>query len=198
MKRLKLGILGSGTGTNCRAILEEIRRGTLEAEAAVVVSDVEGAGIISIARGFEVPVLVLPQGPWKTKLEPETEALLVRQLRAAGVELVVLAGFMRIVKAPLLEAFPRRIINVHPSLLPKFPGRAAWTQALEAGEEKTGCTVHFVDAGVDTGEIIAQREVPILPNDTPALLHERIQLAERALYPQVIGQLGRKIAASPS
>ena len=195
MKRLRLGILGSGTGSNCRAILEEIGGGTLEADAVLVVSDVEDAGIVSVAREYEVPALVLPPGPWKTKLEPETEALLVRRLQNASVDLIVLAGFMRIVKAPLLEAFPRRIINVHPSLLPKFPGRAAWTQALEAGEEKTGCTVHFVDAGVDTGEIIAQREVPILPNDTPASLHGRIQVAERELYPEVIGQLGREIAA---
>ena len=195
MKRLRLGILGSGTGSNCRAILEEIGGGTLEADAVLVVSDVEDAGIVSVAREYEVPALVLPPGPWKTKLEPETEALLVRRLQNASVDLIVLAGFMRIVKAPLLEAFPRRIINVHPSLLPKFPGRAAWTQALEAGEEKTGCTVHFVDAGVDTGEIIAQREVAILPNDTPASLHGRIQVAERELYPEVIRRLGREIAA---
>ena len=92
---------------------------------------------------------------------------------------MVLAGFMRVLKAPMLEAFPRRIINLHPSLLPKFPGREAWAQALTAGERVTGCTVHYVDAGVDSGEIIAQQEVAILPNDTPAILHERIQQAER-------------------
>ncbi len=107
----------------------------------------------------------------------------------AGVELVVLAGFMRVLKPITLDAFPRRIINLHPSLLPKFPGREAWTQALAAGEKMTGCTVHFVDAGVDSGEIIAQREVPILPNDSPASLHERIQRAERELFPAVIGSL---------
>ncbi len=105
------------------------------------------------------------------------------------MELVVLAGFMRVLKAPLLEAFPRRIINLHPSLLPKFPGREAWAQALAAGESVTGCTVHYVDAGVDTGEIIAQREVPILPNDSAASLHARIQVAERELFPAVISQL---------
>jgi len=96
---------------------------------------------------------------------------------------------MRVLKPITLEAFPRRIINLHPSLLPKFPGREAWVQALAAGETVTGCTVHYVDAGVDSGEIIAQREVPILPNDSPASLHERIQLAERELFPAVIGEL---------
>jgi phosphoribosylglycinamide formyltransferase-1 len=117
-------------------------------------------------------------------------------LQAAGVELVVLAGFMRVLKAPMLEAFPRRIVNLHPSLLPKFPGREAWVQALAAGETMTGCTVHYVDAGVDRGEIIAQREVPILPDDTSESLHARIQLAERQLFPAVIGELGAKISAT--
>lgn len=195
MKRLNLGILGSGKGSNCRAILESIRNGKLKARVALIVSDVPGAGILEIANEFEVPTFLLPPGRWKTKLEPETEAVLVRRLRAAGVDLVVLAGFMRIIKTPLLEAFPRRIINIHPSLLPKFPGREAWSQAIAAGEEKTGCTVHYVDAGVDTGEVIAQREVPILPNDDPASLHARIQLAERTLYPEVIAQLARAFAA---
>jgi phosphoribosylglycinamide formyltransferase 1 len=109
-------------------------------------------------------------------------------LKAAELELVVLAGFMRVLKEPMLNAFPRRIINLHPSLLPKFPGLEAWKQALAAGEKLTGCTVHYVDAGVDSGEIIAQRKVPILPNDTPDSLHHRIQIAERELYPEVIGR----------
>jgi phosphoribosylglycinamide formyltransferase-1 len=162
----------------------------------VVISDVEEAGILAIAREFEVPAMFLPPGRFRTKLEPEVEEELVRLLRAAGVELVILAGFMRVLKTPMLEAFPKRIINLHPSLLPKFPGREAWAQALAAGETVTGCTVHYVDAGVDSGEIIAQREVLILPNDTPASLHARIQLAERELFPAVIGELGAKIGAA--
>jgi phosphoribosylglycinamide formyltransferase-1 len=93
---------------------------------------------------------------------------------------------MRVLKEPMLNAFPRRIINLHPSLLPNFPGMEAWKQALDAGEKSTGCTVHFLDSGIDTGEIIAQREVPVLPNDTPESLHARIQIAERELYPEVI------------
>jgi phosphoribosylglycinamide formyltransferase-1 len=101
---------------------------------------------------------------------------------------------MRILKSPLLNAFPGRIINLHPSLLPKFPGRAAWSQALEAGESVTGCTVHLVDSGIDTGRIIAQREVPILPDDSAEALHERIQQAERELYPAVIAKLATELA----
>lgn len=189
MSPLALGILGSGKGSNCRAILEQIRSGELEAVCRIVIADVADAGILTIAREFGVPAVFLPPGKFRTKLEPEAEIELVRLLRQAGVELVVLAGFMRVLKAPLLEAFPRRIINLHPSLLPKFPGREAWTQALAAGETVTGCTVHYVDAGVDSGEIIAQRQVPILPNDTASSLHARIQVAERELFPAVIGQI---------
>jgi phosphoribosylglycinamide formyltransferase-1 len=107
-------------------------------------------------------------------------------LREAGVELVVLAGFMRVLKTPMLEAFPMRIINIHPSLLPKFPGLEAWKQALAANEKATGCTVHYVDPGIDHGAVIAQREVPIVPNDTADSLHARIQIAEHDLYPEVI------------
>jgi phosphoribosylglycinamide formyltransferase 1 len=110
-------------------------------------------------------------------------------LREAGVDLVVLAGFMRVLKSTILEAFRHRIINIHPSLLPKFPGLEAWKQALAAGESVTGCTVHYVDEKIDHGDIIAQREVPILPNDSAESLHARIQVAEHELYPAVIAQL---------
>jgi phosphoribosylglycinamide formyltransferase-1 len=191
MTALALGILGSGKGSNCRAILEQIRAGNLNAEVRLVVSDVLEAGILDIARAFEVPNAYLPPGKYRTKLEPRVEQDLVKMLRDAEVNLVVLAGFMRVLKAPMLVAFPRRIINIHPSLLPKFPGIEAWKQALAAGEKTTGCTVHYVESGIDTGEIIAQREVPISPGDTPATLHERIQLAEYALYPSVIAQFAR-------
>lgn len=188
MAAIGLGILGSGKGSNCRVILERIRDGSLCAEARLVVADVFDAGILDIAREFGVPNAFLPPGKFRTKLEPEAEEALVGMLRDAAVELVVLAGFMRVLKEPTLEAFPHRILNIHPSLLPKFPGLEAWKQALVAGESVTGCTVHYVDAGVDSGEIIAQREVPILPNDTPETLHARIQVAERELYPEVLAQ----------
>ena len=189
MKRLGLGILGSGKGSNCRAILESIRSGALPAEARVVISDVFDAPILDIAREFSVPNAYLPPGQFRTRLEPSVETELVQMLRDADVEVVVLAGFMRVLKEPMLRAFPRRIINIHPSLLPKFAGLEAWKQALAAGEKVTGCTVHYVDDRIDHGEIIAQREVPVLPNDTAETLHARIQIAEHELYPQVIAQL---------
>jgi phosphoribosylglycinamide formyltransferase-1 len=188
MKPLRIGILGSGKGTNCRAILEQIRSGLLQAEACVVISDVVDAPILDIAREFSIPNAYLPPGNFRTRLDPHTEMELVRILREAEVELVILAGFMRILKSTMLEAFPRKILNIHPSLLPKFPGLAAWTQALEAGEKVAGCTVHYVDEQIDHGDIIAQREVTILPGDTPETLHARIQIAERELYPEVIGK----------
>lgn len=186
---LRLGILGSGKGSNCRAILERIRDGELEADARIVVSDFAEAPILDIAREFGVPHAHVAPGKFRTILEPAAEEELVRILREADVELVVLAGFMRVLKAPMLEAFPHRIVNIHPSLLPKFPGLSAWKQALDAGEKVTGCTVHYVDAGIDSGMILGQREVPILPNDTPETLHARIQIAERELYPEVIARL---------
>jgi len=188
MKKLGLGILGSGKGSNCRAILEQISAGKLLAEVRLIVSDVFDAGILDIAREFRVPNIYLPAGNFRTRLEPKVEMELVRLLQEAEVELVVLAGFMRVLKEPMLAAFPRRIINIHPSLLPKFPGIEAWKQALEAGEKITGCSVHYVDAGIDSGEIIAQRKVALVPGETPESLHERIQIAERALYPEVIAK----------
>jgi phosphoribosylglycinamide formyltransferase-1 len=188
VKQLPIGIIGSGKGTNCRAILERISLGELPAETRVVVSDVLGAPILDIAREFSVPNAYLPPGQFRTRLEPRAEEELAKILREAGVHLVVLAGFMRVLHAPMLNAFPQRIINIHPSLLPRFPGLAAWKQALAAGETVTGCTVHYVDAQIDHGRIIAQREVPILPQDTAESLHARIQIAERELYPAVIAQ----------
>jgi phosphoribosylglycinamide formyltransferase-1 len=187
---LRLGILGSGKGSNCRAILERIRDGTLNADARVIVSDVFDAPILDIAREFSITNAYLPPGKFRTRLEPEAEMDLVRLLKDAGVELVVLAGFMRVLKSPMLEAFPRRIINIHPSLLPKFPGLEAWKQALAAGETETGCTVHYVDQAIDHGDIIAQQKVPILPNDTAETLHARVQAAEHELYPEVVGTFG--------
>jgi phosphoribosylglycinamide formyltransferase 1 len=196
MKPVPLGILGSGKGSNCRAILESIKSGALSAEVHVVISDVFDAPILDIAREFSVSNAYLPPGHFQTRLEPQAEADLVRMLREAGVELVVLAGFMRILKSPMLEAFPRRIVNIHPSLLPKFPGLEAWKQALVAGEKMTGCTVHYVDEQIDHGDVIAQRQVPILPDDTPETLHARIQIVEHELYPTVVGQICRQLSTT--
>jgi phosphoribosylglycinamide formyltransferase 1 len=185
---LPIGILGSGKGSNCRAILERIRAGQLAVDVRLVISDVFDAGILELAREFGVANAYLPPGPFRTRLTPESEMALVQMLQEAHVELVVLAGFMRILKAPMLETFPKRIINIHPSLLPKFPGLEAWKQALDAGERFTGCTVHYVDASIDGGDIIAQREVSILPNDSAESLHARIQIAEHEIYPEAISQ----------
>lgn len=194
MKPVPLGILGSGKGTNCRAILESIQSGALAAEVRLVISDVFDAPILDIAGEFSILNAYLPPGRFHTRLEPQAEIELVRMLRDAGVELVILAGFMRVLKAPMLEAFRRRILNIHPSLLPKFPGLDAWKQALAAGETVTGCTVHYVDEKIDHGGIIAQREVAILPNDTAESLHARIQIAEHALYPAVISEMCQKLS----
>jgi phosphoribosylglycinamide formyltransferase-1 len=195
MKQLPIGILGSGKGSNARAILERIRSGDIAAEPRLVVSDVLEAPILDIAQEFGVPNAYLSPGRFRTRLEPETEEQLVIMLRDAGVELVVLAGFMRVLHEPMLQAFPRRIINIHPSLLPKFPGLEAWKQALAAGERVTGCTVHYVDAKIDHGQILGQRELSILPNDTAESLHCRIQMLEHKLYPEVIAKLSERYGA---
>ena len=189
MGKLKLGVLGSGKGSNFRAIADAIARGDIDAEVRVVVSDFPDAGILALARERGIRAVHVPPGKFRTKMEPEQERFLVETLRDAGVELVVLAGWMRMVKAPLLDAFPRRIINIHPSLLPAFPGLEAWRQAFEAGAKMTGCTVHYVDAGMDTGEIIEQAGVPVLSGDTAESLHARIQEAEHQLYPRVIARI---------
>ena len=192
MKRLPIGILGSGKGSNCRTILERIRSGELAAETRLVVSDVLGAPILDLAREFGVANAYLPPGRFRTRLEPAIEEQLVKMLRDAGVELVVLAGFMRVLHEPMLKVFPRRIINIHPSLLPKFPGLESWKQALVAGETMTGCTVHYVDEQIDHGRILAQKEVRILPNDTAESLHARIQVLEHELYSAVVAEFCKR------
>jgi phosphoribosylglycinamide formyltransferase 1 len=190
---VNIGILGSGKGSNCRAILQSIRDGKLEAKAVVVISDVLDAPILEIAREFGVANAYLPPGHFRTRLEPKVEAQLVEMLQEAEVEVVVLAGFMRVLKEQMLAAFPRRIANIHPSLLPKFPGLEAWKQALAANEKWTGVTVHYVDEKIDHGDIIAQRKVPVMPDDTPESLHARIQEVEHALYPEALEQVFREI-----
>jgi phosphoribosylglycinamide formyltransferase 1 len=192
MKHLPIGILGSGRGSNCRAILERIRSGDLAAETRLVVSDELDAPILDIAREFGVENAYLPPGRFRTRLEPAIEEQLVKMLRDVGVELVILAGFMRVLHEPMLKAFPRRIINIHPSLLPKFPGLESWKQALVAGEKVTGCTVHYVDEQIDHGRILAQKEVKIFPDDTAESLHSRIQILEHELYPAIIAEFCKR------
>jgi len=189
-----LGILGSGKGSNFAAVLRDPPR---DARFGIVLSDNPQAGILSIAREAGIPADVITETRYRTRLSEDVEEAVARRLAAAGVDLVVLAGYMRLVKSPLLRAFPRRIINIHPSLLPAFPGLEAWQQAIDAGVAETGCTVHFVDEGMDTGEIIARASVSVLPGDTPASLHARIQQAEHRLLPAVVADLCGRIADDP-
>lgn len=156
-----------------------------------MLSDVENAGILSRARQRNIPARCLAPGKFRTKLDEEAERAYVKALRAAAVDLVALAGFMRVLKGDFLRAFEGRIVNIHPSLLPAFPGLEAWKQALEYGVKVTGCTVHLVDAGVDSGPILGQLPVPVLDGDTPETLHQRIHQAEHELYPKCIAALAR-------
>jgi len=188
---LRLGVLGSGKGSNFVALADACTAGRLAAEVVAVISDVPDAGILQQAQTRGIKALYLAPGKFRTKLDEDAERAYVNALIEARVELVALAGFMRILKGDFLKAFPQRVINIHPSLLPSFPGLDAWKQALDYGVKMTGCTVHFVDQGVDSGPIIAQRAVPVLDGDTAATLHERIQVAERELYPEAIGALAR-------
>jgi phosphoribosylglycinamide formyltransferase-1 len=183
---LRLGVLASGRGSNLEAIARAIEERRLPAVLAAVLSDQPGARILELGRQHGARTeLVVPSTP-RGRLNAETEERFAGILREENVDLVVLAGFMRILGPVFLAAYPRRIINVHPSLLPKHRGANAAAQALTAGDQVTGCTVHYVDEGVDTGEIIAQREVAVQPGDTPETLQVRIQKAEHELLPAVI------------
>lgn len=182
-------MLGSGQGSNFVAIADACRSG--QTEVAIVLSDVAGAGILERARERSIPARFIAPGNYRTKLDEEAECAYVTALRDAKVDLIALAGFMRVLKGEFLRAFENRIVNIHPSLLPAFPGLEAWKQALDYGVKITGCTVHFVDAGVDSGPIIAQQNVPVLDDDTPESLHQRIQAAEHELYPKCIAAIAR-------
>lgn len=187
----RIGVLGSGKGSNFVAIADAISSGEIPAQVALVLSDVENSGILAHARERNLPARFIPPGKFRTKLDEEAERAVVDALRAAQVDLVVLAGFMRVLKGDFLRAFEGRIVNIHPSLLPSFPGLEAWKQALDHGVKFTGCTVHFVDAGVDSGAIIGQQTVPVLDDDTPESLHRRIHAAEHEIYPRCVAAIAR-------
>ena len=190
-KTFRLGVLGSGKGSNFAAIADACAAGQIPAEIAIVLSDVEGAGILQHARDRKLPAEFIAPGKFRTKLDEDAERAYIARLQSAEVDLVVLGGFMRILKGDFLRAFPQRVVNIHPSLLPAFPGLEAWKQALDYGVKIAGCTVHFVDQGIDSGPIIAQETVPVLDGDTAATLHERIQQAERRLYPAAVAALAQ-------
>lgn len=189
--RFRLGVLGSGKGSNFLAISDAVAAGKIPADIALVASDVETAGILAHARERRLPAQFIPPGKFRTKLDEDAERAFVAALQSTQVDLVVLAGFMRVLKGDFLRAFEGRIVNIHPSLLPSFPGLEAWKQALDHGVKVTGCTVHFVDAGVDAGPIIGQQSVPVLDNDTAESLHQRIHAAEHQLYPECVAAIAR-------
>jgi phosphoribosylglycinamide formyltransferase 1 len=190
-EKFRLGVLGSGKGSNFVAIADAIANGNIPAEISLVLSDVPDAGILKHAtqRGFSQRHI--PPGKFRTKLDEDAERAYIASLREAKVDLVVLAGFMRVLKGDFLRAFENRIVNIHPSLLPSFPGLEAWKQALDHGVKVTGCTVHFVDAGVDAGAIIAQQTVSVFDDDTAESLHARIHAAEHELYPKCVAAIAR-------
>lgn len=184
MAKLTLGILASGRGSNFQAIAAACQRGEVGAEVRVLLSDRPDARALAIAGELGIPAhSVLPRDYAN---QEAYDRALMEHLRRYGVELVCLAGYMRLVTRVLLDAFPERVINIHPSLLPAFPGLEAQQQAWEYGVKYSGCTVHFVDAGVDTGPIIAQIPVPVRPGDTAESLADHILVEEHKLYPQVI------------
>ena len=187
MAKLHLGVLGSGAGSNMQSIVDAIAAGTLDAEIRIVLADVPDARILERAERHGIPCQYLDCAPWKTKLEGPAEERCIALLREAGVDTVVLAGFMRIVKPGLLAAFPNRVVNIHPAILPAFPGVHSWKQALDYGCKVAGVTVHFVDAGTDSGPIIVQKTVPVMEDDTPESLHARIQVQEHIAYPEALG-----------
>ena len=181
-RSMRLGVLGSGYGSTLEGLLECIDAEKLHAEIAVVVSDNAEARILELGKDNQIPTHFVDPGDNPKRFSDEAQKALVRLLLDQGVDLVVLAGFMRRLKSPVLDAFPDRVVNIHPSLLPKYRGLNAWNQALEAGDKESGCTVHLVNNEIDAGRILAQTPVPVLPGDTPEALHHRIQAAERELY----------------
>ncbi len=194
-EQLRIAVLGSGRGTNFHAVAEAVARGTLDAEIRLVISDVADSGILKLADSYGVPHLFIEPGEHPSNLSDAAQKEILDRLQAERVHLVVLAGFMRIVTDPLLSAYHGRMINIHPSLLPAFPGREAWRQAHEAGVAVTGGTVHLVEAKVDAGPILAQEKVPVEPGDSVESLHARIQEAEHRLLPKVIAEQGAKVLA---
>jgi len=187
---MRFVILGSGRGSNAETLLAEWKAGRLgDAEPVAIFSDNPDARILKLGDPHGIPGHYIDPGPFKTKLTPETETAYVDAIRDSKADLVVLAGFMRVIKEPILNAFHRRIINLHPSLLPSFKGLNGIKQAFEYGVKVTGCTVHFVTGELDGGPIIDQQEVRIEDSDTLESLEQKIHAVEHALLPKVVRRL---------
>jgi phosphoribosylglycinamide formyltransferase-1 len=185
MKKVKLGVLVSGRGSNLQAIIDNIEKGLLPAEIVIVISDQPDAYSLERARKHNIPALHMSAKGYRGKRD-EYDALLVTEFQKNNVALVCLAGFMRIITPTLIKAYPNRILNIHPALLPAFPGLHVQKAALDHGVKFSGCTVHFVDEGMDTGPIIIQAVVPVLANDTVDSLSERILKQEHKIYSRAI------------
>ncbi|MBT0654128.1 phosphoribosylglycinamide formyltransferase [Geomobilimonas luticola] len=202
-RRIKVGVLISGSGSNLQSIIDRIEDGSLSADIVCVISNNAGAFGLERARKHTIPALHMDHRQFAGR--SAYDAALVETLQQYGVELVILAGFMRIITPVLIDAFPHAIMNIHPAILPAFPGLHAQRQALDHGARISGCTVHFVDAGTDTGPIIIQAAVPVLDDDTEESLSARIQVEEHRVYPRAIqlyaeGRLsveGRRVIITP-
>lgn len=181
---INLGVLVSGSGTNLQAIIDSIEAGGLDAKIKIVLSNNANAYAVERAKKHRIPTFIITDSHFQTR--EDCDRHLVEILKSHSVDLVVLAGFMRLLTPVLIKSFPMRIINIHPALLPAFPGLHAHKKAVEYGVKFSGCTVHFVDEGVDTGPIIIQAVVPVLDNDTEETLARRILEEEHRIYPQAI------------
>ena len=177
---LNIAILGSGNGSNCQAIIDAINDCKLNANVSCIISDVKDARILTRAQHNQIPSYFIDCSPFRTVLKDDAEKNLISILKEHEPDIIVLAGFMRIIKSEFLSLYPNKIINIHPSLLPNFPGLNAGKQALDAGVSETGCTVHYVDDGIDTGKIILQKKVPISKDDSIESLMEKIHKAEHS------------------
>lgn len=185
MKKLRIGVLVSGRGSNLQAVIDSIGNGSLAAEIAVVISDQPDAFALERAKKHSIPAVHISAKGYQSKRE-EYDALLVAELRKHGVDLVILAGFMRIISKVLVDAFRHRMMNIHPALLPSFPGLHVQKAAIDHGAKFSGCTVHFVDEGMDTGPIIIQAVVPVLDGDTEDELAGRILKQEHKIFSRAI------------
>jgi phosphoribosylglycinamide formyltransferase 1 len=192
MSKFKLGILISGNGSNMQAIIDNINTNTLNAEISIVISDNKEALGLKRAEQAGIKSIYINPGKFKTKLEPEIEQEYINCLKEHNVDLVCLAGFMRIIKDSFINSFPNKIINIHPALLPSFPGLNAQKQAFDYSVKVSGCTVHFVDNKIDNGPIIMQKTVPVLDNDTEESLKQKILEQEHKLYSKCIQLIADK------
>ncbi|WP_404330810.1 phosphoribosylglycinamide formyltransferase [Mesobacillus maritimus] len=183
----KIAVFASGNGSNFQVLLDAVTKGDFQAEVSLLVCDRPGAFVIERAENAAVPLFVFNPKEFKDKAEYESQIL--SRLKQKNVEWIILAGYMRLIGTTLLQAYEGKIVNIHPSLLPAFPGKDAVGQALEAGVKETGVTVHYVDAGMDTGEVIAQEAVEIIPGETRESLQAKIQKVEHRLYPAVVKTL---------